>query len=93
MAIETTYTQARTNLKRLLDAVSEDHETVIIKRRQGDAVAMISEADLSGLMETAYLLRSPANARRLLSALGDALEGKGERLSIEELKRVSGLEG
>lgn len=69
MAIETTYTQARANLKALLDEVAENREQVIIHRRGGDDVALIAAEELRGLLETIHLLRSPRNAQRLLAAL------------------------
>ena len=57
MAIQTTYTQARANLARLLDRVTQDKETVIIERRGAEKVALISESELSSLIETAHLMR------------------------------------
>ena len=53
---------------------------------------MISVDELSGLLEIAYLLRSPENAERLLSALGQALKNEGEAITIEALRREAGLE-
>jgi len=75
MAIETTYAQARANLKFLLDAVGDKREQVIIHRRGGDDVAMIAADELRGLIETVHLLRSPKNASRLLQALRRAQGG------------------
>lgn len=69
MTIETTYSQARADLASLMNRVSDDREVVIVKRRDRPAIAMIAADELSGLMETAHLLRSPANAKRLLEAL------------------------
>lgn len=77
MAIETMYTQARANLKALLDEVAENREQVIIHRRGGDNVALIAADELRGLVETAHLLRSPRNAQRLIQALRRAQAGKG----------------
>lgn len=77
MSIETTYTQARRGLKALLDEVTENREQVIIRRRVGDDVAMIAADELRGLIETAHLLRSPENARRLFRALEQATSRKG----------------
>ena len=89
MAIHTTYSQARQNLSKLLDEVTKNRETVVIKRRRGASVVMMSEADASSLIETAYLLRSPRNARRLLAALGRALEGEGgDRVSVEAIGKL-----
>ena len=74
MTIQTTYTQARANLAKLLDQAVADREVIIIERRGADPVALVAAEELSGLLETAHLLRSPANAQRLLAALGRALD-------------------
>ena len=73
MTIQTTYTQARAGLAKLLDRVTHDREVVMIQRRGEEEVAMIAASELASLTETAYLLRSPANAERLLAALGRSL--------------------
>lgn len=75
MSIETTYTQARGSLARLLDRVTQDRETVIIRRRKAEPVALIAADELESLSETAHLLRSPKNAERLLGALARARAG------------------
>jgi antitoxin YefM len=62
-------TDARKNFFSLLDQVANDHQVVIVKRREGENVALIAESDLSSLYETAYLLKSPQNAQRLFEAL------------------------
>lgn len=62
-------TDARKNFFSLLDQVANDHQVVIVKRRDGENVAMIAESDLSSLYETAYLLKSLRNAERLFEAL------------------------
>jgi antitoxin YefM len=92
MAIQTTYTQARANFAKLLDEVTQNRETVIIRRRGAEKVAMIAESELTSLYQTAHLLRSPKNAERLLTALNRALEKKETPKSIEELRREVGLE-
>ncbi len=92
MTVQTTYTQARENLARLLDQVVNDREVIIIQRRGSEDVALISAAELSSLMETAYLLRSPANAERLLSALNRALKNESTAQTIEELRREVGID-
>lgn len=92
MAIETTYTQARANLKSLLDEVSENHEQVIIRRRDDKDVAFIAADELRGLIETVHLLRSPKNAQRLLQALRRAQAGKGRAESLEKLRGELGLD-
>ncbi len=91
MPIQTTYTHARSKLAALLDEVTENQEIVIITRRGAQDVAMISAAELSSLTETAHLLRSPQNARRLLTALNRALAGMGKPQTIEELRQETGL--
>lgn len=85
--METTYSHARTNFSKLLDQVTKDREIVIIDRRGKDKVAMISEDELAGLLETAYLLRSPRNAERLLAALLRARRGKTRSMSVQQLRR------
>ncbi len=91
MPIQTTYSQARQNLSRLLDEVTKNRETVLITRRRGESVVMISEKDATSLFETAHLLRSPRNASRLLGALGRALKAKGGgRMTIEDIERLRG---
>jgi antitoxin YefM len=92
MAIETTYTSLRNDLASILDRVTDDRKVVIVRRRGARDVALVPADELSGLMETAHLLRSPANAKRLLDALGRATRGKRKAESIEELKRSVGLE-
>ncbi len=92
MTIHTTYTQARDGLAKLMDQVTHNREVVVIQRRGEEEVAMIAASELVSLMETAYLLRSPANAERLLSALGRALKSEGETQSIEALRREVNLE-
>ena len=91
MAIRTTYTDARKRLAELWRRVEEDREPVIITRRGHEEVALVSAAELASLLETAHLLRSPANARRLLRALDRALAGGGTRRSVGELQRELGL--
>lgn len=89
MAIHTTYSKARQNLSKLLDEVTKNQETVIIKRRRGDSVVMMSERDATSLFETAHLLRSPRNAIRLLTALGRAIKGEGGiRMTIEDIEKL-----
>ena len=71
------YTAARENLASTMERVCADHTPVIITRNRDQAVVMLSLEDYESLEETAYLMRSPANAKRLLEAI-HALEcGKG----------------
>ena len=74
--IQTTYTNAKANLAKLFDEVTCNQEVVVISRRGKDDVAMISASELSSIIETAHLLRSPKNAKRLLNALQKAKEVK-----------------
>ena len=91
LSYETTSpTEARSNFFKLLEQVVENHQVFIIHRREGENVAMISESDLQSLVETVYLLRSPANARRLLDAIEESQTGTGSQ-TLEELKRELGF--
>ncbi len=78
MAIETTYSQAREQLKSLMDRAVEDREVIVVRRRSGGDVALIAADELEALVETAHLLRSSRNAHRLLTALARA---RGESLA------------
>jgi antitoxin YefM len=91
MPIQTTYTQARARLATLLNEVTDNREVVIIQRRGADDVALIAADELTSLLETAHLLRSPANAERLLSALARARQSSGTPQSIVELRQEVGL--
>ena len=91
MPIETTYTSLRERLASILNQVSEDQEVVIVRRRGARDVALVPAEELRSLMETAHLLRSPKNARRLLAALKRATEGKGTPESLEKLRKELGL--
>lgn len=73
-----TYSSARANLAKTMDRVCEDHEPIIITRNGEQSVVMLSLEDFKALEETAYLLRSPANARRLLSAVSQLAQGEGQ---------------
>jgi antitoxin YefM len=69
MPTETTYTKLRQDLAGVLDRVIDDRQPVIVRRGGSRDVAIIPASDLTSLIETAHLLRSPNNARRLLNAL------------------------
>jgi antitoxin YefM len=73
----TTYTTARANLASTMNRVCNDHEALIITRNGEQAVVMLSLEDYNALEETAYLLRTPANAKRILSAVTQLNAGKG----------------
>ena len=72
-----TYSTARANLASTMDRVCDNHEALIITRNGEQSVVMLSLEDYKALEETAYLLRSPANARRLLAAIEQLNAGKG----------------
>lgn len=91
MIHETTYTQARERLASLMDQVTDTREPVLIRRRGREPVALVAADELASWMETAYLLRSPKNARRLLAASERAARGEGERMDIDELRVRLGL--
>ena len=92
MAVETTYTSLRERLASVLAQVADDQEVVIVRRRGAKDVALVPAEELSSLMETAHLLRSPKNAQRLLAALQRAKQGKGKPESVEKLRREMGLD-
>jgi len=91
MAVETTYTQARAEFARLLDRAGKDREVVLIQRRGHPPVALVAADELDALLETAHLLRSPRNARRLLSALRRALSRTGRKRTVASLSRELGI--
>ena len=82
-----TYTAARESLASTMDRVCVDHDPVIITRNRDQAVVMISLEDYESLEETAYLLRSPANARSLLDSISDLKGSGGITKSIDELMK------
>lgn len=92
MSIQTTYTQARSSLASLMDEVTANREVVIIQRRGREAVAMISAEELSSVLETVHLLRSPENAKRLLTALDRVKKNSVLSQTIDELRAEVGCE-
>lgn len=80
-----TYTAARENLASTMERVCADHDPVIITRNRDQAVVMMSLEDFESLEETAYLLRSPANARRLLESVAELQGSSGVTRSLAEL--------
>jgi antitoxin YefM len=92
MAIYTTYSKARANLANLLTEASENKELILINRRSGEDVALISSSELSSLLETVHLLRSPKNAQRLLTALNRALSNSEPASTPAKLKKDLGFE-
>ena len=92
MSTQIPYIDAQVNLDQLCDRVIETGEAVIITRSDGKNVALVSEAELSSLLETLYLLRSPANATRLTTALERSKTGTIQPQAIDELYKRFGLE-
>ena len=79
-----TYTTARANLARTMDRVYNDHEALIITRNGEHSVVMLSLEDYKALEETAYLLRTPENARRILAATAQLNAGTGVERELTE---------
>jgi antitoxin YefM len=80
-----TYTAARETLAATMDRVCLDHDPVIITRNRDQAVVMISLEDYESLHETTYLLRSPANARRLMDSISELNKRKGIQKQVSDL--------
>jgi antitoxin YefM len=91
MPLEASYSYARANLAKLLDRVVDDAETVLVRRRNGKNVAIIAADELERLSTAAYLLASPRNRRRLLSALRQSRGGRGRRMTVPQLRAKVGL--
>jgi antitoxin YefM len=90
--METTYTQLRDKLASVLDRVTAEQEVVIVRRKGSGDVALIPADELTSIMETAYLLRSPKNASRLLRAFRRAGKGLGKPEPLEKLRREMRIE-
>ncbi|MEI7820767.1 MAG: type II toxin-antitoxin system prevent-host-death family antitoxin [Verrucomicrobiota bacterium] len=77
------YTAARENLAATMDKVCDDHAPIVITRNREQAVVMMSLADYEALEETAYLLKSPKNAKRIMSAITQLDAGKGVARAVD----------
>ena len=77
------YTAARENLASTMDKVCEDHAPIIITRNRDQAVVMMSLADYEALEETAYLLKNPKHAKRIMSAIAQLDAGKGVARTVD----------
>ena len=88
MIQETTYTKARERLAALMDQVTDTREPVLIRHRGREPVALIAADELAGWLETAHLLRSPNNARRLLEGRAARGEGEAEAMDIIDALRL-----
>lgn len=87
MSVKTTYSHARENLATLWDQVEDSREAAVIERRGHEDMVLIPAEELSSLRETAYLLRSPENAVRLLAALTRARRGRTRPVDLAALRR------
>ena len=77
-----TYTAARQNLAKTMEKVCKDHAPIIVTRKSTDSVVIISLEDYEALEETAYLLRSPKNTRRLIESIAQLEEGRGSEREL-----------
>jgi len=91
MSKHVSYSYARQHFAEVLTEAADTQEPVIVSRRGHEDVAIVPAAELRSLQETAHLLRSPANARRLLSALQRALSTSTPSQSTDELRSELGL--
>lgn len=82
------YTESRTRYAEVLDGVTNDREEVVITRSGHEPVVIVSLAEYESLRETAYLMRSPANARRLLDAMERLESGRGEHHDLVDATDV-----
>ena len=85
------YTTARAHLAETMDRVNEDRTPLLVTRQKGEPVVMMSLAEYNALEETAYLLRSPANAERLIKSIGNLRAGKTKSRQLIEERISSSL--
>lgn len=84
------YTEARDRLAGIWDEAVANREPVKIDRRGHESMVLVPVGEWDGLVETAHLLRSPANARRLLASLNRLEQGEGVKMTMEELAVKAG---
>jgi antitoxin YefM len=77
-----TYTSARSDLAKTMKKVCDDHNPIVITRKNTEAVVMISLEDYEALNETAYLLQSPKSAKRLIESIKELEKGKGKERDL-----------
>ena len=90
--MQVTYTETKNTFTSFYDMVIDRREPLYIQRRGFEDLVLLPAIELEALNETAYLLRSPKNAKRLLDALQSSFDNQGEEQTIEELKREVGFE-
>jgi antitoxin YefM len=91
-AVDTlTYSKLRANLKSALDRVVDDHQVIVVERAKGGDAVLLLREDYDSLAETAYLLHSTANAKRLLAAVKRARKLCKSCKTSSELKHAVGL--
>ncbi|MBT4879576.1 MAG: type II toxin-antitoxin system prevent-host-death family antitoxin [Alphaproteobacteria bacterium] len=86
--VTVTYSSLRENLKNFMDQAIQDHVSFLVTRKSGENVVLLSESDYNSLRETAYLLRSPKNARRLLESLRDSNKASGKEFTMNDLENL-----
>ncbi len=86
------YSEAEANLDQLLDQVYDESNVIVIKRDNNKNIALISESELSSLLECVYLLRSPENAQRLFQSLEWAKSSESVPQTLEDLKKELKIE-
>lgn len=91
VATEVSYTEARANFASLWDQAIDNREAIIVRRRGKESLALIPVDELAGILETAHLLRSPANAERLHAALEEVRRNESVPMTLQELGNESGL--
>lgn len=87
-----TYSTARDHFAEIWDQTLATREPVVVSRRGTESIVLLPLDEWEGFQETAHLLRSPANAKRLLNSLIRLAEGQGETLTIDELSARTGTE-
>jgi antitoxin YefM len=92
MSKRVSYSYARQNFAEILTEAADTQEPVIVSRRGHEDIAILPASELRSLEETAHLMRSPANARRLLAALHRALSDEGRPESLAALRSELELE-
>lgn len=85
---QTNYTNLRQNLASMLDEVIEDRGVIIVSRSGKEDVAMLSAQELSSMMESLHLLKSPANAKKLFAAMERADELEGVEIESQSLSQL-----